>query len=226
MASAGADASALKPTALPKEAALLIDDMIRSGKYKVLLDAIKGFRNGFVYGVRIRAPHALVLNVVWSHAPWRVKARRIYAATRKHSISLGLAGLTVSLVRSILRKLQGEPHMWHSALAGFIVGSVFWGEQSPVTVQMSMYILSRILSAMLFILAGKYGWKIPPNAFRFYSGVLWMIVMPLFLYHGEAVQPSMRTAMQYIYQDNEKYSSWYDLLWVNRDTSSPSSPSF
>ncbi|RNF15180.1 putative peroxisomal membrane protein 4 [Trypanosoma cruzi] len=213
------DAPGLRRVALTSEAARLIDDMIRSGKYKELLDAIKGFRNGFVYGARIRAPHALVLNLVWTNAPYRVMARKIYQVTKRHSMALGCTSLTFSLLRAFLRKLHGGPRNWHSALAGFLVGVIFWGEQNPVTVQMSMYMLSRILSALLFILAGKFGWKFSPGAFRIYSGVLWMIVMPLFLYYGDAMQPSMRSSMRYIYQDNEKYSSWYDLLCVNSDTS-------
>ncbi|KEG12695.1 peroxisomal membrane protein 4 [Trypanosoma grayi] len=202
-----------------KQTECLINEMIRSGNYKALLNAVKGFRNGFVYGARIRAPHALVLNLVWSNAPYRVMARRIYEATKRHSLSLGATGCVISLVRSLLSWLQGGPQVWHSALAGFLVGVLFWGESNPVTVQMSMYILSRILSAMLFILAGKYGWKLPAGAFRVYSGVLWMIVMPLFFYYGDAMQVSMRNSMKYIYQDNEKYTSWYDLLCVNSSTS-------
>lgn len=204
---------------LARQTGRVIDDMIRSGKYKVLLDAIKGFRNGLVYGARIRFPHALVLNLVWSNAPYRVMARKIYEATKRHSLSLGCSGLIFSLLRAILRKLQGEARPWHAALAGFLIGALFWGDLSPVTVQMSMYILSRLLSGLFFILAQKYGVKLSSKAFRIYSGVLWMFVMPLFLYYGDAMQSSMRSSMKYIYEDNEKYSTWYDLLFVNSSTS-------
>ncbi|ORC92806.1 peroxisomal membrane protein 4 [Trypanosoma theileri] len=212
--------SSTSPAAPPPAAALrLVDDMIRSGRYKLLLDAVKGFRNGFVYGARIRAPHALVLNIVWTHAPLAVILRRVFTATRRHAVALGATGLTVSLLRGLLARLEGGQRVWHSALAGFIVGCAFWGEQTPVAVQMALYILSRIISAGVCILAERHNIKLTPTAFRLCSGVLWMIVMPLFFFHGEALQPSMRTSMKYIYQDNEKYTSWYDLICVNSETS-------
>ncbi|KAH9577667.1 hypothetical protein LSM04_004690 [Trypanosoma melophagium] len=204
----------------PAAALRLVDEMIRSGRYALLLDAVKGFRNGFVYGARVRAPHALVLNLVWTSAPPAVVLRRVLTATRRHAVALGASGLTVSLLRGLLARLNGgRPQMWHAALAGFVVGCLFWGEQTPVAVQMALYILSRILSAAVIILAEKYNIKLTPTAFRLCSGVLWMIVMPMFFYHGEALQPSMRSSMKYIYQDNEKYTSWYDLVCVNSATS-------
>nr|CCC92637.1 putative peroxisomal membrane protein 4 [Trypanosoma congolense IL3000] len=207
-----------------KQIITLIDEMIRSGRFRILLDAIKSFRNGFVYGARIRAPHALVLNLVWSSAPYSVIARRVFDATRQHAMRLGATGFTFSLIRSLLNAAEGKQRPWHSAFAGFIVGCLYWGEQGPVTVQMSMYILSRILSALFFVLLKKRGLLSPTEpsptwAFRLYSGVLWMIVMPLFFYHRDTVQPTMRTSMQYIYEDCTRYTNWYDLLCVNSNTS-------
>ncbi|CBH13969.1 peroxisomal membrane protein 4, putative [Trypanosoma brucei gambiense DAL972] len=211
------------PISAAKKVTLLIDDMIRSGKYKILFDALKSFRNGFVYGARIRAPHALVLNLVWSSAPYSVIARRVFDATRQHALRLGATAFTFSLLRSLMALVEGRQRPWHSVVAGFIIGCLYWGEQGAVTVQMSMYILSRILSALFFILMERLAVTTsvhpPPWAFRLYSGVLWMFVMPLFLYHREALQPTMRTSMQYIYEDCTRYSNWYNLLCFNSDTS-------
>ena len=38
-----------------------INEIIKSGAYKDLLSILKGFRNGAVYGAKIRFPHALVI---------------------------------------------------------------------------------------------------------------------------------------------------------------------
>jgi peroxisomal membrane protein 4 len=44
-----------------------IDKFIAAGNYKDFLSIIKGFRNGLVYGVKIRFPHALGKTCLSSH---------------------------------------------------------------------------------------------------------------------------------------------------------------
>ena len=66
-----------------------LNGMIASGNYKLLFDAIKGFRNGLVYGIRVRAPHSLVMTLLWSRGPIPEMAMKIYKATRQHGMNLG-----------------------------------------------------------------------------------------------------------------------------------------
>ncbi|NP_001405150.1 peroxisomal membrane protein 4 isoform 6 [Mus musculus] len=51
----------------PQLQALLqaVNKLLRQRRYHAALAVIKGFRNGAVYGVKIRAPHALVMTFLF-----------------------------------------------------------------------------------------------------------------------------------------------------------------
>lgn len=211
-------AASPKPVAHPPppKALAYVDDMIRSGKYTVLFTALKGFRNGMVYGTRVRAPHALVLNLVWSKAPYSTIPGKVYRVTKEHALGLGYSAVTFVLVRTALKYLQGSAQLWHSIVAGYVIGFVFWGNPgSPVHLQMMMYVMSRMVCAMYHLIVEKYALTVPTVAYRFYSGALWALVMYFLLGHPNMIQSSMRQSLQYIFLDSGSYSSWYDVFCVN-----------
>jgi peroxisomal membrane protein 4 len=43
----------------------LIDDIISNPAYHEYLAILKGARNGFVYGVKVRFPHALIMAILF-----------------------------------------------------------------------------------------------------------------------------------------------------------------
>ncbi|KAG5502019.1 hypothetical protein JKF63_04296 [Porcisia hertigi] len=193
-----------------------INRMIASGNFDVFFTALKGFRNGVVYGARVRAPHALVLNLVWSKSPYSSMPAKILKVTRMHAFGLGYSAVTFAIVRGLLRRLQGATHMWHNALAGFMVGSIFWGDPSNgVHIQMMMYMLARIICAVYHLLVSKYGLSVPPVAYRLYMGCLWSLAIMFLMYSPDKLQSSMMQSLEYIFKDSGRFSSWYDLLVVN-----------
>ncbi|XP_029358693.1 peroxisomal membrane protein 4 isoform X2 [Echeneis naucrates] len=42
-----------------------VNNLLQQQKYKAALAVLKGFRNGVVYGAKIRAPHALVMTFLF-----------------------------------------------------------------------------------------------------------------------------------------------------------------
>ncbi|KAG5499691.1 hypothetical protein JIQ42_05169 [Leishmania sp. Namibia] len=193
-----------------------INRMIASGDFDVFFTALKGFRNGVVYGTRVRAPHALVLNLVWSKSPYSSMPAKIFKVTKMHALGLGYSSVTFAVVRSLLRNLQGATHAWHNALAGFMVGSLFWGDpDNGVHIQMMMYMLARVLCAIYHLFTFKCALSVPPVAYRLYMGCLWCLSIMFLMYSPDKLQPSMAQSLQYIFKDCGKFSSWYDLLVVN-----------
>eukprot|EP00758_Cryptobia_borreli_P008330 Tbor_TRINITY_DN5381_c2_g1::TRINITY_DN5381_c2_g1_i2::g.4640::m.4640/K13350/PXMP4, PMP24; peroxisomal membrane protein 4 len=131
--------------------------MILSGDYRILLDAIKGYRNGFVYGVKVRAPHSLVMNLLWSRGPIDVMAKKIVKASIMHGSKLAQFAFVFKMFHGLLSKLSPSgTQEWHAALIGGICGALFWGDHNPIVVQVNMYVLSRILSGFLFHFIDKY----------------------------------------------------------------------
>lgn len=189
-----------------------VDSMIASGNYKPLLDAVKGFRNGFVYGCKVRAPHSLVMTLLWSRGPIQQMATRIFNATLQHGMNLAKFAFIFKLFISLLGRLQGRSHPVHAALGGALCGFLFWGDGSPVAVQVNMYLLSRIISGFLFLLAEKYGAKLPAVSFRCYAAAMWASVMFLFYHHPHVLQGSLQSSMKYIYRESDAYTNASELL--------------
>ena len=193
----------------------VVDEMIRSGNYKLLLDAVKGLRNGIVYGCKVRAPHSLVMTLLWSRGPIPDMAMKIFRATKQHGMNLGKFAFVFKLGLGILQKLTGGPAQWHSVVLGALCGFLFWGDRSPVNTQVNMYLLSRISSGFLFLWMEKSGVQLGPRAFRAYAALMWACVMFLFYHHPETLQASLQSSMNYIYRESDKYSGVHDLLLVN-----------
>lgn len=191
--------------------------MISSGQYNLLLDCVKGLRNGIVYGCKVRAPHSLVMTLLWSRGPIPDMAKKIFQATKQHGMNLGKFAFVYKFLTAILSKGFGGRHPWHAALCGAICGYIFWGERSPVNVQVNMYILSRILSGLVHMWMEKNEVsQQQPKAFAMYAGVIWGIVMWLFYYHPKVLQVSLQSSMTYIYLDSDKYTNFRDLIIYNK----------
>ena len=47
------------------DALVIINEIIANPAYQDYLAILKGARNGFVYGVKVRFPHALVMSILF-----------------------------------------------------------------------------------------------------------------------------------------------------------------
>jgi peroxisomal membrane protein 4 len=195
-----------------------VNQMIASGDYKILLDAVKGLRNGFVYGVKVRAPHALVMTLLFNRGPVNVMLQRIYSAAKLHGSNLAKFAFAFKLLLGLIAKASGGEQPWHSAVIGAICGAIFWGTQNGITVQVNMYVLSRIISGLMFHVMYKSGRStLPPVAMRLYAAVIWAVMMYLVYNDPTTMQNSVQSSMTYIYKDSNKYSTWKDLLLINKE---------
>lgn len=194
----------------------LVNRMIQSGDFDVLFRCLKGFRNGVVYGTRVRAPHALVLNLVWSKAPYRTIPRKVWDVTLQHALGLGGSAVTFAAVRGALERIRGHSSVLHDGLAGFMIGFVFWGNScSNVHLQMMMYMLSRVLCALYNVVVSRANLKVPSFMYRVYMGVLWAATVIVLSVSPTALQSSMRQSLEYIFYESSRFTNWYDLLVVN-----------
>jgi len=54
------------------------------------------------------------------------------------------------------------------------------------------------------------------NAWPVFASVSWALVMWLFRWHPDVLQPSLRSSMSYIYVDSEKWDSVRNFIWHNK----------
>uniref|UniRef100_A0A8C1ZVR4 Wu:fe02h09 n=1 Tax=Cyprinus carpio TaxID=7962 RepID=A0A8C1ZVR4_CYPCA len=166
------------------------------------LAVVKGFRNGAVYGAKIRAPNALVMTFLFRSGSLREK---IAQATYTHSRNLACFVLTYKGLQS------------HCFLAAYVGGWLVFGENNNINSQINMYLLSRILFA-LSRLAVEKGFVPQPrkDPFPLFTVLVWGIVLWLFEYHPHTLQPSLQSSMNYLYHDSNTWHDISDFLIYNK----------
>ncbi|KAH6574387.1 hypothetical protein BASA60_005557 [Batrachochytrium salamandrivorans] len=96
-----------------------LNSLLASGNHHELLSIVKGFRNGAVYGAKIRFPHALVMTCIFRRTNIKDMARRIFKMTYQHSRNLAIF---VTIYKSLLLlqlKIKGFEHNSDALIAGF-----------------------------------------------------------------------------------------------------------
>jgi peroxisomal membrane protein 4 len=111
--------------------------------YHDFFTVVKGFRNGIVYGAKIRFPHALVMTFLFGRGTPREKLAFILRATKSHALNLGTFTPLYKFLTIALRRIyeatggKGAVPQWHSLVAGLIGGYYVFGERTPVNEQVS-----------------------------------------------------------------------------------------
>jgi len=184
-----------------------------------LLGAIKGARNGAIYGARVRLAHSIVMSLLFRKDPWRDRLRHIMKMTLEHAATLGAfafvyKGLLCVMANAFSLK-ERRPEF--SFIAGWVGGFLVWG-RSPKSFlsQVNMYIFSRICYGMATTLKSKDVIGNPfgdeASAFRVWAAVCWAFVMFLFEYDRPNQNRSMTGSMVYIYDRSDTWSSILDFL--------------
>jgi len=197
-------------------------------RYHDYLAILKGARNGFVYGVKVRFPHALIMAILFGRGDWRERLKAISRATTQHATNLAKF---VSIYKSLLllqRKLNGGKARPHDTFfAGLLGGYVVFGERNAINEQIVLYVCSRVIASFIPRAGSPYGLATtgggsvrprPPDSryFSIFSAISWGAVMWLFQHRGETIQPGMFSSMTYLYRDSEVWQNLRTLLWHNK----------
>jgi len=206
-----------------------INDIVTNPAYHDYLAILKGARNGFVYGVKVRFPHALVMSLLFGHGDWTSRLRVIYRTTRQHALNLAKF---VSLYKALLllqRKINGKQQDIDTFIAGLIGGYIVFGERNAVNEQIVLYVVSRVVASFIPRASSPYNTSpqsalasstvkpIPPDSryFKLFAALSWGAVMWLFQHRGETIQPGMFNSMKYLYRDSDSWKNLRTLFWHN-----------
>jgi len=207
-----------------------LEAILSNPAYQPYLAILKGARNGFVYGVKVRFPHALVMSILFGRGDWQARTRVIYRATKQHAFNLAKF---VSLYKTFMliqsKSNGGKQRSSDTFLAGLLGGYIVFGERSAVNEQIVLYVVSRVVSSFIPragtpysssapAAAGSAVKPMPPDSryFTLFAALSWGAVMWLFEHRGETIQPGMFNSMTYLYRDSEKWKDLKTLLWHNR----------
>ncbi len=104
----------------------------------------------------------------------------------------------------------------HPALAAALGGYLVFGDDGPVSMQVNLYLLSRVLAA-LARLAGRAWWgaaDAPPAraVAPWLAAAVWGAVLWLYEHHAPLLQPSLAASMRYLYTDSTRWAGARDFL--------------
>ncbi|XP_038226008.1 LOW QUALITY PROTEIN: peroxisomal membrane protein 4 [Dermochelys coriacea] len=209
--------AAMGAQAMLKTLLYTVNSLLQRRRYRAALAVLKGFRNGAVYGAKIRAPHALVMTFLFKSGSLREKLKAIAQATYTHSRNLAYFVFTYKGLMALQSRLQGKNFQLHSFLAACVGGWLVFGENNHINSQINMYLLSRILFG-LSRLAVEKGYIPEPkqDPFPIFAAVTWGIVLWLFEYHRHTLQPSLQSSMTYLYDDSNVWHDISDFLIYNK----------
>jgi peroxisomal membrane protein 4 len=186
------------------------------GHESCVLSALRGFRNGIDYAVRIRAAHCLVMILLYRRDQ-SLKSNFVFLfrAAKEHGLNLGGFVLLFKLLRCQFQNKIGLSRGSASFLSGGISGAVVWGrERTAINYQVVLYLLSRITTGLVHHEVNN-GNLPNTKAFRGLAAFVWAVVMYLFTIDPESLQGSLRSSMEFLYND-ERYKSqgksWYDAI--------------
>ncbi|NXP69834.1 PXMP4 protein, partial [Ramphastos sulfuratus] len=195
--------------------------LLRQRRYHAALAVLKGFRNGAVYGAKVRAPHALVMTFLFKSGSLKEKLQSIAQATYTHSRNLAYFVFTYKGLMALQSRLQGKKIPFHSFFAACIGGWLVFGDNNPINSQIIMYLLSRILFGVSRLAVEK-GYIPQPkqDPFPLVAALIWGTVLWLFEYHRQTLQPSLQSSMTYLYDDSDVWHDVSDFLIYNKRTDS------
>ncbi|RYP53293.1 hypothetical protein DL768_001650 [Monosporascus sp. mg162] len=226
----------LKAALAPLQAS--IERVILDPAYRDALAVVKGARNGAVYGAKVRFPHALVMVFLFRAGTVRQKAALVWRATRTHARNLAAFAAIYKGTCYLLKhygSTPGKEGPYDNFLAGLLGGYLVFGQRSrrsgkvpSVNQQIVIYVFARVVLALarLAVKPGGHGLplisdegvsaRISRHSWPVFASLSWALVMHLFRYHPEELQPSLRGSMTYIYQQSDHWDSLRNFVWHNK----------
>lgn len=159
------------------------------------------------YATRIRAAHCLVMIILYrrDHS-LNSNILFLYRAVKEHGLNLGGFVLLFKLLRCQLQNRLDISRGPASFVAGGISGAVVWGRsRTPINYQVVLYLLSRIVTGLVH--HQVHEGRLPDReAFRPMAALVWAVVMYLFTVDPKSLQGSLRSSMEFLYND-EQYTT-------------------
>ncbi|KAI0076248.1 peroxisomal membrane protein 4 [Panus rudis PR-1116 ss-1] len=196
--------------------------------YHDYLAILKGARNGLVYGVKVRFPHALIMAILFGRGDWPTRLRTIFRATKQHALNLAKFVTLYKTLLLLQKKVNGGKERGiDTFVAGLIGGYVVFGDRNAINEQIVLYVCSRVVASFIPRAGQPYSMSstassavrpIPPDPrhFSIFAALCWGAVMWLFNERGETIQPGMFSSMTYLYRDSEHWTNFWNFLWHNK----------
>lgn len=153
----------------------------------------------------------------------RQKLTAVFNATKQHAKNLAKYVTIYKTALLVLRNLHsGNSRPIDSFLSGLLGGYVVFGENNNINQQIVLYVFARVAMGSAKVLAsGKFSdgpfdqligsQRMKDIAWPLFASLCWGAVMYLHSEHVQAIQPSLASSMNYLYNDSNNWNSFRKL---------------
>lgn len=173
--------------------------------------SLQGLSNGFTYGAKVRFTHSLVMAILFSKEPYLKRLQRIITNTLEHGRRLGLFVMIFKSLVCVLNRVRKVNSPVHHFISGTVASYFIWSEESSISTQISLYLLSRVIIGSIRVLYMKLGISnkiLEKYSISVINLVAWASSMFLFNYDKKVLQSSMAWSMNSLYVDSDKWNGW------------------
>ncbi len=110
-----------------------------------IIEIMRGARNGFYYGGKVRFMHSLVMLLIFSKGSWATNIKKMLSNTFQHGSKLAVYIACYKLLLAILRRVSGGTRKWHFFVAGCGASYNVFKKTTPIDQRIFLYLLSRNL---------------------------------------------------------------------------------
>lgn len=178
-------------------------------KWEEFLEIIKAIRNGFIYGTKVRFPHALVITALYKDADLVSKAKQVLTLTYLHGRQLATYVFIYKTLHWLLAKKISLSIGLAALISGGIGGMLTFRRTTPVDNQIFMYLVARTLIGML---EHTLPASSPANYYSFQAFFTWGLTMYLWEVDPKCLQSTIRACHQYVYEDSKEWKGWLHFL--------------
>lgn len=146
------------------------------------------------------------------------KIKTIVNLTKTHSINLAQFVAIYKTIMVLLRRSMSGERTWHALFAGGIGGYLIFSQDNNVNNQIVLYLLARVsVSLVSLALRNVQIAKVMrDNSFVGQATIVWALVMWLFRHYSDTLHSSLRSSMEYLYNDSDMWSGLWTLLIHNK----------
>ena len=182
-------------------------DSIQADVFKIL----RGARNGFYYGAKVRFMHSLVMAILFGSSNFKNELKRMIENTFAHGFRLASFVTLYKSTVLLLKRIFGKHEHWHHFVAGGLCGFLIFRSKNPINQQLIFYLLSRDLVGISQSLQNR-GYFPKISFFPILAILCWSTVMFMYEFDPKALQNSLTASMNFLYKDSDRWETWTDFV--------------
>lgn len=180
-----------------------------------VLAALRGLSQGVTYGAKVRFTHSIVMAILFSKEPWSRRVQNILKNAYSHGKLLGTYVFLYKSLQCILTRARGGKQPVNSLIAGGVAGYFVFSRETPITSQITLYLLSRVVTAGTALMYKKGllpQTRMAEYSFSVLTTLCWALVMYLFESNREVLQQSLTRSMNYLYDGSDSWKGKFDFV--------------